>query len=646
MHRTALILCSLLLLSCSQFGIAVERVEYGNLVLEGIPPIPQTISERLAQYQSTRSATVADWSPDGKSLLIHTRFSDTNQLHLVHQPLGARQQITFYKEPVRGGSFSTDPDRNGLLFYKDIGGNEYHQIYYFDLNTNQHRVLTDGKSKHGPGLWSNRGDRFAFYSTKRDGKNRDIYVARPDESGSARMVLQVNGAWFPVDWSPDDTQLLVNHYISATEDELYVVDVTSGKKTQIKTSSEKVAYDTALFSKDGKGIYFSSDDGTEFRHLRYIDIKSGQSHIISADIPWDIPSLALSKDGRYMAFIANQDGIARLYLKNLDTNRAMDVPALPAGRISGLVFSPDGRKLAMTISTANSPSDAYVYGLDTKKLVRWTQSEVGGLNTDRFPKPTLLRYPSFDKVDGKPRQIPAFIYKPTAKGPHPVVIHIHGGPEGQYRPYFSALTQYLVNEQGVAVIAPNVRGSRGYGKSYMKLDNDYRREDSVKDIGALLDWITTQQDLDADKVIVFGGSYGGYMVLASMTHYSKRLLGGIDVVGISNFVTFLKNTKSYRRDLRRVEYGDERDPEMFEFLQRISPNNNAKKITRPLLVVQGLNDPRVPASESEQMVQTIRANGGQVWYLLARDEGHGFRKKKNRDFYYATVATFVSSLLE
>jgi dipeptidyl aminopeptidase/acylaminoacyl peptidase len=302
----------------------------------------------------------------------------------------------------------------------------------------------------------------------------------------------------------------------------------------------------------------------------------------------------------------------------------------------------------MTINSTTSPGDIYVYDLEKEEAVRWTYSEVGGLNTEQFPKAKLIRFPTFDKIDGETRQIPAFVYNPgEISGKIPVLIDIHGGPAGQHRPRFSSFYAYLVNELGIAVIAPNVRGSSGYGKSYLKLDDDYKRENSVKDIVELINWIREQPEYDAERIAVFGGSYGGYMVLASMVHYNDKIKCGVDRVGISNFVTFLENTREYRRDLRRVEYGDERDPKMREFLLSIAPTSHAHKITKPLFVIQGANDPRVPATESEQMVKKIRENNGKVWYMLAKDEGHGFRKKENVDKMTEAVALFLKeNLLE
>ena len=387
-------------------------------------------------------------------------------------------------------------------------------------------------------------------------------------------------------------------------------------------------------------MFYISDEGTQFMTLRRHDPKAGAPREISSDVPWNVVDIAQSDDGRLLAFSSNEDGIGKLHVRSLPDLAPVALPALPIGVVGNFAFSPDNTRLAVTINTATSPSDVYVIGLADASLTRWTQSEVGGLDSSRFLAPTLVRYPTFDTLDGKPRTIPAFYYKPEGDGPFPVVVQIHGGPESQALPVFNPTIQYLLREAKIAVLVPNVRGSAGYGKDYLLLDNGEKREDSVKDIGALLDWIALQPELDAARVGVYGGSYGGYMVLAAMTHYNDRLRAGVDVVGISNFTTFLKNTESYRRDLRRAEYGDERDISMHSFHERIAPLNNAQKIKRPLFVAQGANDPRVPASEAEQIVAKVRGNGGDVWYLLFGDEGHGFAKKTNADYFGAAQMLF------
>jgi len=424
-----------------------------------------------------------------------------------------------------------------------------------------------------------------------------------------------------------------------------VIDVATASLTPVSEGKGVASISQAEFTADGRGALVITNRDSEFEQLRRVDLATGEVEILTAHIPWDIDGFARSEDGRYLAWVANVDGIGRLTVLNL-ASKSEVMPPLPDGRIGRIGFDRTAKRLAMTLETAQTPRDVFVLELERNALTRYTKSEVGLIDPLRFAGAQLVRFPTFDREKGKARQIPAFVYRPDSPGPHPVFISIHGGPEGQSVPTFSPFTQFLVREMGFVVIEPNVRGSTGYGKTFLNLDNGEDREDSVKDIGALLVWIGAQRDLDAKRVFVSGGSYGGYMSLAAMVNYGDRLRGGIDVVGISNFVTFLESTSAYRRDLRRVEYGDERLPRMRAYLQRISPLTNASRISKPLLVVQGLNDPRVPASESQQMVAKIRARGGEVWYLAAKDEGHGFRKKQNRDFYQKTIVTFLERQLE
>ncbi|NOZ04584.1 MAG: alpha/beta fold hydrolase [FCB group bacterium] len=616
-----------------------EQTKVGNLVMENVPEIPVKVKERSRQYRNIRSASFRSWDPAREGMLIATRFAETTQLHYLDHPLGARQQITFYDEPVGGGSFCPDPGTRGFLFTKDVGGSEYYQIFYYDLNTGASKMLTDGTSRNGLGPWSNNGAYFAFNSNMGNGVDMNVYLGTI-HGDSFKALVQEPGYWYPLDWSPDDKRLLVGKYVSINESYLYIVDVATGTLTQVNPTDKKISYGSARFSRDGKGIYLTSDEDSEFRHLRYYDLKTGKMKLLTGHIPWNVTGFTLSDNGRMLAFVTNEDAVSRLHVINTRTRREYPLPELPMGEIYGLDFHPDNKRLSLTLNTPQTPGDVYVLQIGKRRLTRWTKSEVGGLNTENFVVPELIHITSFDGL-----RIPAFLYKPKGEGPFPVVVYIHGGPESQYTPYFSSTFQYWINELGLAVLAPNVRGSNGYGKSYLLLDNGYKREDSVKDIGAFIDWIGTQPDLNAERIGVFGGSYGGYMVLASMTHYNDRLRAAVDVVGISNFVTFLTNTKAYRRDLRRAEYGDERDPEMRAFLESISPANNARKITKPLFIIQGYNDPRVPVTEAEQMRDVIRANGGDVWYMVAMDEGHGFRKKFNRDYYLNAVSLFWEKYL-
>lgn len=633
----------LLLVSASIFAQA-ERREIGNLVIEGIPDIPERIQQKNFQYQNVRLASLQDWLPDG-GIVISTRFGETSQIHTVAKPGYSRTQVTFFTEPVSGASVCPDPKVKGFLFSKDVGGGEFYQIYFYDLATGDYKMLTDGKSRNEGLLWSRKGNKFSFSSTKRNGTDTDIYIADLNAPEKAEAVIIEGGSWYPIQFSFDDSKLLVNKYVSANESYLYIYDISNKKLEQMNPVEKTIAYGSSAWAANDRGIYIVSDEDDEFQKLRYYDLTTKKFNVITKDIQWDIERLDVSRDGSRVAFTANEDGISRMYLMDAGTNKYNLMSNVPSGQLGGMGFDPAGDKIGFTLSTAQYPADVYSINLKDNKVERWTFSEVGGLNTSRFVDAELIHFPTFDKVDGKPRMIPAFYYKPAKEGPHPVLISIHGGPEGQYTPGFNSFIQYLVNELGVAVLAPNVRGSTGYGKTYLQMDNGFKREESVQDIGKLLEWIKTRPELDASKVCVYGGSYGGYMVLASMVHFNDQLKCGIDVVGISNFVTFLENTQDYRRDLRRVEYGDERDPKMREYLESIAPSRQAAKIQKPLFVIQGLNDPRVPVTESEQMVEEIRKSGGKVWYLMAKDEGHGFQKKVNRDYQLNAIVMFLEENL-
>ncbi|MDH3745773.1 MAG: S9 family peptidase [Acidobacteriota bacterium] len=630
---------------------AVRHVNNGNVVLDNIPEIPAELGRQLNRYQNIRSAGFQDWDAAGSGIYITTRFGNVSQLHHVATPGGARTQMTFFEEPISG--IDRQPKGSKLSFLKDAGGNEYRQIFLLDPESGEARLLTDGESRNGAVEWSRDGKRIAFQSTRRNGRSNDVWVMEVADPSSARLVLESpDGSWWgPVEWSPDDRKVLIAQYVSVNDSRIHMLDLESGEHELLVGGADNPStYQAAGFDGSGDGIFLVTDSRSEFNQLAHMSLDTGEIRIITDEIPWNVGNGELSHDGSRAAFVTNEGGLSRLYLMDPTSFAFEPVGSLPVGTIGGLSFSPDDTRLALTLNTPKTPSDVFTLDLGdspTKAgtLERWTASEVGGLDTAMFIEPELVHYPTFDDTDDSDRMIPAFVYKPEGPGPHPVIVSIHGGPESQYRPRFSATYQLWLAELGAAVIAPNVRGSAGYGKSYLKLDNGFKREDSVKDIGALLDWIETQPDLDSSRVAVYGGSYGGYMVLASMVHYSDRLRAAVDIVGISNFVTFLENTKDYRRDLRRVEYGDERDAAMRAHLEKISPNRHADEITAPLFVAQGQNDPRVPVTEAEQIVRDVREAGYDVWYMNALNEGHGFRKKENRDLYGEIVMLFFETHL-
>jgi dipeptidyl aminopeptidase/acylaminoacyl peptidase len=615
-----------------------------NLIVEGIPAIPLALADAVAAYGNYRYATFQSWHPLRREMIISTRFADTTQAHLVKSPGGARTQLTFFKDRVSSPSF--DPRRGDfVVFAKDAGGDENYQLYRLDFASGKTVLLTDGSSRNIAVQWSNQSGWLAYASNRRDKNDMDIHVMDPLDPGSDRVLLQVKGgAWAVLDWSPDDSRLLVQEGISINESYLWLVDRASGARELLtpKGKTEKIAYNSAAFSADGKGIYALTDKSSEFVRLAYIDLASRKHAFLTSDIPWDIDEFALTFDRRRIAFVSNEAGTSVLHIRDLADGRDLPVPDMALGLISGLQWHRNGREIAFTFVNPRSTDDAYSLDTERSQLERWTASELGGLNGETFATPELVKWPSFDR-----RIISGFLYRPPLRfaGKRPVIIEIHGGPEGQARPDFIGSENFLLNELGVAMIFPNVRGSSGFGKTFLKLDNGFKREDSYKDIAALLDWIKTQPDLDSERVMVAGGSYGGHMTLAIAAFYPERIRCAVDYVGISNLVTFLENTSGYRQDLRRAEYGDERDPKMRRFMLRIAPLNHSDKIRKPLFIIQGANDPRVPLSEAEQMRDTLKKSGVPVWYLVAKDEGHGFAKKSNRDFQFNSLVLFIKEFL-
>jgi len=637
----SLIAASLLTSATAVAQTPVTTRKIGTATLENVPEIPAEVKESVQRYQNYREATFRDWLPDG-SMLITTRFGATSQIHRVAAPGADRTQVTFFEEPIADAE--TIPGTSRFLFQRDTGGDEWFQLYSMGL-AGQPVQLTEAGTRNQAYSFSKDGTLLAWARAIKGSGDYAILTADPVNPASRRVVYQGTGAIGVADISPDKSKVLLERNISNRETQLLLLDLATGKAAQLAWTSKPARYESARFARNGAGILTITDFDSDVRRLVYVDIGTGNRSAISpADLKWDVEAFDVHpNDEATIAYAVNEDGYSQLWNHDGGTRIGAPIAGLPKGVLTGLKYSPDGTRLAISMSTSKSAGDVWVAELtDKDKLVRWTNSELGPIDPATLSEPQLIRFKSFDGLS-----VPAFVYRPAglpANARTPVVIDIHGGPESQTRPRWNPISQQMANAIGATVILTNVRGSDGYGTRYLNLDNGPKREDSVKDIGALLDWIAVQPNLDKDKVAVYGQSYGGYMSLAVMTHYSDRLVGGVERYGISDFITFLNNTEAYRRDNRRAEYGDERDPAMREVFKRINPLANVAKIKKPMLVMQGANDPRVPKSESDQVVAGIRANGVDAWYVVYADEGHGFLKKHNNDLRREVETVFLRKL--
>jgi len=643
----AVILCSLLVtLSCQIASAQADEIAPGsNLVAEGIPKVPASLA-RTAQRYTTNAygLPIAGWDLTKREIWLKNLSSDSTLVLHVGEPGGASQPLLYI--PAGVYDLYYQPQGQYLVYNRDTDGNEAFQMYLYNIETRKSTLITDGKSRNTEPVWSNAGDRIIYSSSPAGGNGVSLYIINPLNPQTNHLLAQSTGTYFKVyDWSPDDRRAVFVDYASNTVSTLWLIDVATGEKVLLSPRRENADeyYDSPQFSKNGEGVYVITDHDSDVRRLAYIDLATKQFTYLSGQ-KWDVEDFKIAPDGKALVFITNEEGISHLHLLDTKTNQERSAPLLPMGIISDLKWHANSQDLAFNFKSSRTTTDVYSINTQTGKVDQWTKGKTGDADITKIPEPELIHWKSFDG-----RMISGFLFRPPAKftGKRPVVIDIHGGPEEQYRPSFWGQDNYLLNELGVAKIYPNVRGSSGYGKTFVNLDNGLKREDSIKDIGALLDWIKTQPNLDADRVMVTGASYGGYMALSVATNYSDRIRAVQSVVGPSNLVTFLENTEGWRRDVRRAEYGDERVPKMREFFERIAPLNNAQKIKKPLFIVQGKNDPRVKTSEAEQMISAVKSNGTPVWYLLATDEGHDFINQRDIDFqFYATVLFIQEYLLK
>ncbi|MFL6759997.1 prolyl oligopeptidase family serine peptidase [Sphingomonas sp.] len=616
-----------------------EAPKPAAITVENVPPISDDLAAATRPYLEYRTAAFDGWNSATRSMLIATRFGSTSQLHLVATAGGMRRQVSFEEEPVGG---HPSPAGDVIVAVKDVGGGEFFQLY--TLKDGRLTLLTDGKSRNDFGAWDKEGRLIGYSSTRRDGTDTDLYVMDPRDRSSDRLIAQVHGGgWNFADFAPGGRQAVVVNSQSITNSDPYLLDVASGRLTAIGNVKKDINYGTVRFAPDGS-LWATSDENSDVLRLGRLDPRSGRFAPVSPASHWDVEDFDIGKDGRTIAFTVNEAGSSRLFLLDVASGQVRPVSALPAGVISGLEFAPWG-PLGFSLDSARSPSDVFSLDPATLAVTRWTASETGGLDPTANAEPQLIEIKSFD---GEP--VSGLLYRPDPRrfpGPRPLIVSIHGGPEGQSRPGFLGRNNYLINELGIAIFYPNVRGSTGYGKRFVGLDNGpWQRENSVKDIGPFLDRLAADPAIDPKRIAVTGGSYGGYMCYASSIFYARRLKGSVCIVAVSGFVSLLEHTESYRRDLRRVEYGDERDPRQRAKLLEISPLRRASEIRDPLFVVAGFNDPRVPKSEADQMVKAVRATGNPAWYMVAANEGHGYKKKENLDYqFWSTVQFWKTNLL-
>ena len=614
------------------------------LVIVGIPTPPAITTENVGRIpwkwvwrlgstvqQFSTTTKFQAWVPYGRQMIIST---GTNQkIHRLQAP-GASPEIQ-EGVPDRASYilFPRDSSHHFLVYTLDEGGSELYRLYGYDQNTRTTITLTQEPARSYLCCFDPPGERIAYSSTRRNGKDFDLYLMNPSDPTTEELVYQADGGFFPFSWSPDGRYLAVTQTLSHSFERLYLFDVENRVMRRLFSEwGDSVSFTAPRWSSGGQSLFFASDYGTQFEQLRRYDLTTGHTALLSKSIPWDVTDLDLTPDGTRVVFQVNENGLPALYLLNLSDTTMDRVNNAPPGYLGrpwqSIYVHPWRNEIAINVQSASGMSSIYSYQVDTKQWTRWTQFDQPETT---LPEVELIQYPTFDSVQGAPRLIPAFLFRTdsTYAGPRPVIISIHGGPAMQASPTLDPMV-HLMRQYGVIIIAPNVRGSSGYGKDYLLLDNERRREDAVWDIGTLLDWIARQPEMDADRIALVGGSYGGYMVLASLIHYSDRLRCGCDLFGISNFTAFLEASQEHHLAYaQRAEFGDERDPAMRAFLDSISPLNHANRINVPLLIFQGANDIRVKPEESRQMVARIQEQGGTVHYIEAADEGHGITRPLN-----------------
>ena len=613
-----------------------------NIESLGVPPIPASLAREVQPYTGIYGLPLAGWDEATGQIWLKG-LSSVTWFSRVKTPGATPEISSIYIQS--GGIYDLylQPQQRYIAYTRDANGDESFQLYLYDIANGKSTLLSDNKSRNTEAVWSNAGDQIVYSSSPSGNSGVNLRVLNPFDPKTDRLLAQSSGSYLKAyDWSPDDKRVVYCDFTSNTTSSLWLIDVASGTKTLLSpVTKEAEFYDYPQFSKDGKGVYVVTDHDSDFRRLAYIDLVSKKFSYVPSDKKWDVDEFQIAPDGKTIAFVTNEDGISSLHVFDTVTDKQRLTPQFPLGIISDVKWRKDSINLAFNFKSTQSPNEVYSLNTQNGKVELWAKSVTNGVDTSRFAKPELIHWPTFDK-----RVLSGFLYRPPAKftGKRPVIIHIHGGPEEQHRPGFRYEDNFFLNELGIVKIYPNVRGSSGYGKAFLRLDDVIRREDAVKDIGSLLDWIKAQPDLDADRVMIEGASYGGYLALSAAFTYSDRIKASISDYGISNLASFVEHTEGWRRDIQRAEFGDERDPKVRQFLERISPVNNAHRIKKPLLITQGQNDPRVPPSEAVKLLAATK-DRIPVWYILAKNEGHGFSQQDNRDYRLYASILFVKEFL-
>lgn len=605
------------------FSVGTHSISaQNNLVTYGLPDSLSIESNpAFKKYKSNIDFPVfMDWNHDNTILL--------NGGSVLYQ-MKKNNGIIKEKYKMEQTPDFLSPDKTKFLFLEDQDGNENFQLFLYDIKSKKTSTVTEKGSRSSNPFWKPDGEQILYKSNKRKSSEADLYIRNTLEPYNDKLLLEnVTDEALIYDWDINSNCILLVKIISENIKQLFHYNITTGSLEEINPQKNNIAYSNALFLPEKNGYLIVSDEDSEFLQLRFYDLESKTSKNLTSNINWNIDELSLNKSKEYLVFTVNENGSSVLYRMNLKDFSYQKINAVAQGIINGLKINESGNKAAFNFYGSTFRRKVFSYDFKKERLDQYINKNASEKTEVNFVKAQKIMIPAID-ANNRAYQIPAFIYKPKKEGKSPVYIDFHGGPEYQALSTFNKWYQYLVNELGIAVIVPNIRGSNGYGKTYMKADDILKRENAVKDVRVLLDWIAEQPDLDKNKVAVFGESYGGFMALSALASNSERIRCGIDVVGISNIVTYLEKTRDYRRDLRRSEFGDERNSEIRDYLLKISPVNNAQKINSPLFIVQGYNDPRVNFEESEKMLESLKKQKKAVWYLGAKNEGHGFHKSEN-----------------